>query len=596
MSSFELTQAKRTGWIAATLTAMMLTSGAVHAQQVGTAAAVNPAAQARGAGGSRTIVIGQSIAHKERIQTTSAGSVQLLFLDKTSMTIGPNSDLAIDEYVYDPASNTGKLAATLSKGVMRFVGGQISHAGNAEIKTPSAVVGIRGGVGIFQPNSIYIGYGEGSVRSGGTNLILGAGEYIQTFGTGQPPTTPGAPPANFLQSVLASLQSQAGQGGGARASSGQVNQARTNATGSATGNIASNPQNLVNQIVNLATLNNAASNINQTIQTTAVQARIEQPQQGEGGTEPEGGGAQVLTAFTGGLGFNRNNFGPFGAVMALLGAGAVETDEKGQIKFAGLGAANVGSIGSSPYNPYGTQQDKFGVGFFIYGPQTGTVDIEELPIGAQQVLLPSTGSGGVPAAVVNNQFLSQFEGGVLEIKPGTTLSKMASEAVGTAFCQCEYTKWGLWRAETSRPGQYPAGGPVRDVVESFWVAGRPTADIDIPSTGTATYVGHAIGHIQNGGSSYVSAGSFRNEVNFGSRSGAVTVNNFDNANYSGQVQFAGNTAYFGSLNGSSGRAMTMLGMFFQGKSSPYGETGGSFQVLGANSNYGGAGIFAGKKQ
>src|SRR5690349_1161637 len=181
------------------------------AQEVGTAAAVNPAAQARGAGGARTVVIGQSILHRERIQTTSAGSVQLLFLDKTSMTIGPNSDLAIDEYVYDPASNTGKLAATLSKGVMRFVGGQISHAGNAQVSTPNAVVGVRGGVAIFQLRSVFIGYGQGEVRSGGATVTLEAGEYTQTLGGGAPPTAPSPPPANFLQSVLATLQSQAGQ-------------------------------------------------------------------------------------------------------------------------------------------------------------------------------------------------------------------------------------------------------------------------------------------------------------------------------------------------------------------------------------------------
>src|SRR5262245_55122391 len=178
--------------VVAFLAASVAVMGEVaHAQQVGTAAAVNPAAQARGTGGSRTIIIGQSIAHRERIQTTSAGSVQLLFLDKTSMTIGPNSDLAIDEYVYDPGTNTGKLAATLSKGVMRFVGGQISHAGNAQVTTPNAVVGIRGGVGIFQPNSIFIGYGQGEVRSGSNTVTLGAGEYTQTLGGGTPPTNPG---------------------------------------------------------------------------------------------------------------------------------------------------------------------------------------------------------------------------------------------------------------------------------------------------------------------------------------------------------------------------------------------------------------------
>ena len=47
--------------------------------------------------------------------TTAAGSVQILFVDKTSMTIGPNSDLTIDEYVYDPNAGSGKLAATLGK-------------------------------------------------------------------------------------------------------------------------------------------------------------------------------------------------------------------------------------------------------------------------------------------------------------------------------------------------------------------------------------------------------------------------------------------------------------------------------------------------
>jgi hypothetical protein len=108
-----------------------------RAQEVGTAAAVNPSAQARGQGGARTIMIGQSIAHRERIQTTAAGSVQLLFVDKTSMTIGPNSDLAIDEYVFDPKTNTGRLSATLAKGLVRFVGGHVSHTGTAEITTPN---------------------------------------------------------------------------------------------------------------------------------------------------------------------------------------------------------------------------------------------------------------------------------------------------------------------------------------------------------------------------------------------------------------------------------------------------------------------------
>jgi hypothetical protein len=242
---------------------------AVAQQQVGTAAAVNPAAQARGTSGSRTIVLGQSIAHRERIQTTSAGSVQLLFLDKTSMTIGPNSDLAIDEYVYDPNTNTGKMAATLTKGVMRFVGGQISHAGNAQVTTPTAVVGIRGGVGIFARELVYIGFGQGTVSSGASTVTLEAGEYTQTK-SGAPPTPPAPPPPGLIAQLISTLQSQGGQGGGAPASDSRVNQARTTATGSQTGSIATNVQNEVTRTVNNATTqSNVVNTTVQTLTTTA---------------------------------------------------------------------------------------------------------------------------------------------------------------------------------------------------------------------------------------------------------------------------------------------------------------------------------------
>jgi hypothetical protein len=218
------------------LSAVLLPTTA-SSQQVGTAAAVNPSAQARGTGGARTIVIGNSISHRERIQTTSAGSVQLLFLDKTSMTIGPNSDLAIDEYVYDPAANTGKLAATLTKGVMRFVGGQVSHSGNAQITTPGGVVGIRGGVGIIGTNQVFIGYGQGTVTGASQTVTLGAGDYTQTA-PGAPPSNPSPPPPGLISNLLANFESQGGQGGGAPASSEGVNRARTVASGTPGGTIA----------------------------------------------------------------------------------------------------------------------------------------------------------------------------------------------------------------------------------------------------------------------------------------------------------------------------------------------------------------------
>jgi len=63
------------------------------------------------------------------------------------MMIGPNSDLVIDRFVYDPATGTGQLAMTATKGVMRYVGGRLSKLENAvTIHTSTATIGVRGGI------------------------------------------------------------------------------------------------------------------------------------------------------------------------------------------------------------------------------------------------------------------------------------------------------------------------------------------------------------------------------------------------------------------------------------------------------------------
>lgn len=558
---------------------------AAHAQQVGTAAAVNPAAQARGATGARTIVIGQSITHKERIQTTSAGSVQLLFLDKTSMTIGPNSDLAIDEYVYDPNSNTGKLAATLSKGVMRFVGGQISHAGNAEVSTPNAVVGIRGGVAIFQPNSVFVGYGEGSVRSGGGTVTLGAGEYTQTVG-GAPPTNPGPPPENFLRTVLASLQSQAGQGGGSRATPAQVNAARTVATGSQNGNIANNVQAITQQ-VSTTNQTNAISQINQTVQTTTNQSRVET-------VAAEAGQNASLTAWTGGLVRSFLGSSQLGSTVMAIGVGTVQNDagrNRGQANFVVVGASST------------DHQDGFSFGNYQYGSldpnlpsnRVSASGFEDL-VGQVDILTPATTANGEPISTVNNQPLLQHDGLFLEIKPGTQLGRAAEASFGTKFCECEFTRWGLWDSDGRRNSN---SGTIRDYGEFFWVAGQLPNMTDVPTTGTATYVGHAIANISAGQGNYSAAGAFRNVVDFGARTGQVSVSNLDGTNYAGQmfVNSGDPRSLAAALQGVNNptRSMILTGNFFRGATSPVGEMGGALLINGAN-HYTGAGIFAGRMQ
>src|SRR5216684_2846941 len=130
--------------------ALLLTVGAgtLFAQErVGIKSAVNPEATGAVPGAQpRRLVIGQEVIFNEHITTAAAGQTQLLFLDESSMSIGPNSDITIDQFVYDPQSGTGKLAMSATRGLMRYVGGKLSKQDQAvTVRTNTATLAVRGG-------------------------------------------------------------------------------------------------------------------------------------------------------------------------------------------------------------------------------------------------------------------------------------------------------------------------------------------------------------------------------------------------------------------------------------------------------------------
>ena len=90
--------------------------------------------------------IGVEVVGNERVITTKDGRAQLLFLDHSALTVGPNSNLVLDKFVYDPDAGVGELAFSATKGIFRLVGGRISKKTPVTIKTFSGTIGIRGGI------------------------------------------------------------------------------------------------------------------------------------------------------------------------------------------------------------------------------------------------------------------------------------------------------------------------------------------------------------------------------------------------------------------------------------------------------------------
>ena len=74
----------------------------------------------------RQITSGEPIFLTDRILSGPSSGMQILLLDETIFTIGPGSQLTIDEFVYDPETGAGRVSATVARGVFRFVTGKVA--------------------------------------------------------------------------------------------------------------------------------------------------------------------------------------------------------------------------------------------------------------------------------------------------------------------------------------------------------------------------------------------------------------------------------------------------------------------------------------
>ncbi len=113
------------------------------AQNIGVAATVVNRMDGTVQSQRRTVASGDQMFANEVVETAADGKGQLLFLDETSLTVGPDSRLTLDKFVFDPNSARSTVSMTAVRGVFRFISGNLPKQAY-EIKTPAGVVGVRG--------------------------------------------------------------------------------------------------------------------------------------------------------------------------------------------------------------------------------------------------------------------------------------------------------------------------------------------------------------------------------------------------------------------------------------------------------------------
>jgi len=89
---------------------------------------------------------GMHLLVNDLLETSADGRLGAILQDGTGIGLGPNTQLKIDRFVYEPAEGKLGLLLRLVRGVMAYFSGGIARMapGAVTVETPVGVVGMRG--------------------------------------------------------------------------------------------------------------------------------------------------------------------------------------------------------------------------------------------------------------------------------------------------------------------------------------------------------------------------------------------------------------------------------------------------------------------
>ncbi|WP_119421995.1 FecR family protein [Desertibaculum subflavum] len=163
---------------------------------------------------------GDPIRLGDRIRSGPASGLQIMLLDETVFSIGPDAEMTVDEFVFDPSTDAGSVAATIGKGAFRFITGRVAAKDpkRMNVRVPQATIGIRGTivaglVGPLESEIVLLGPGpenDANATIGAITVSNAAGSvgiaragFATTVGLQAPPTPPVLLPPERVRNITA---------------------------------------------------------------------------------------------------------------------------------------------------------------------------------------------------------------------------------------------------------------------------------------------------------------------------------------------------------------------------------------------------------
>jgi hypothetical protein len=96
------------------------------------------------------IHLNDSIYKGDVVRTGPNGTMGITFDDDTTFTLKPNSQIAVDDFVYQQGGSKNAATFNILQGTAAFVAEEVAHTGNMKIDTPTSTLGIRGTTGLVE--------------------------------------------------------------------------------------------------------------------------------------------------------------------------------------------------------------------------------------------------------------------------------------------------------------------------------------------------------------------------------------------------------------------------------------------------------------
>jgi hypothetical protein len=90
--------------------------------------------------------VGQIVFEADGLRTGADGKVGVTLNDDTRLSLGPNSELKLERFMYAPADSGFGLVLKFVKGAATYVSGRIAKLApdSIRLETPAAIIGVRG--------------------------------------------------------------------------------------------------------------------------------------------------------------------------------------------------------------------------------------------------------------------------------------------------------------------------------------------------------------------------------------------------------------------------------------------------------------------